>query len=284
MSTCASSTASEPAYYGLAATYKHTAEHKTYLISLNEDWNNRTLNAQYIVSDASGLTCQALFVDRKQNTVYVWGGQLSADGHTKDTQYNPFYNDRLPEVWALSVKPDASGSWVKVVGKNAPTPMPENFQQLACGAYAYDNEGGYYIGGQISHWTTLEISNFTQYFGVPGLVKFDFDTKQITNTTNDGQFFASRNTGLKEPHEIPGPLLNIPFGPNGTLVSIGGRQYPNATDDDFGSGWSNLWIYDKQKNRSYHQPITGDPPRLGLEPDKLAFFSAFDEKNKTFEM
>lgn len=229
--------------------------------------------------------CQALFVD-EHGTVNSFGGQLSADGHVKETQPNSFYDDRLPEIWALPLEnSNAPRYWAKVVGKHATKSMPPNFQQLACGAYTYDLDRAYYIGGLISFWTTFEISNITQNFGVSGLVEFDFDTKQLTNSTNDGQLFSSRFTGLKESRDRSGPLFNVPFGPQeGTLVSFGGLTFPNATDNEFGAGWSNVWIYDKHKKVSYHQPTTGDVPKLGTNPDTLAFWSETDEENGTFEM
>ncbi|CAN9204903.1 unnamed protein product [Alternaria alternata] len=250
-----------------------------------KDWNNRTLNASSISSEASGLLCQALFVDEHE-TIYSFGGQLSANGQVKDTQPNSFYDDRLPEIWALPLaNPKAPRSWSKVVGKNAAKPMPPDFQQLACGAYAYDLDKAYYAGGFISYWTTFQISNITQNFGVPGLVEFDFSTKHLTNSTNDGQFFASRFTGVKEARYRPGPIFNIPFGPQeGVLLSFGGLTFPNATDNEYGAGWSNLWIYDKGKKVSYHQSTTGDVPELGINPETLTFWSETDEKNETFEM
>ena len=163
--------------------------------------------------------------------------------------------------------------------------MPANFQQLSCGAYAYDLDRAYYIGGLISSGTTFGISNITKNFGVSGLVEFDLDTKQLTNSTNDGQFFSSRFTGLNESRDRSGPIFNVPFGPQeGTIVSFGGLTFPNATDNELGAGWSNVWIYDKRKKVSYHQPTTGDVPKLGTNPETLAFWSETDEENGTFEM
>jgi hypothetical protein len=226
-----------------------------------------------------------LFVD-KHGTVYSFGGHLSADSRVKETQSNPFYDDRSPEIWALPLgDSNAPRYWSKVVGKHAAKAMPANFQQLSCGAYAYDLDRAYYIGGLISSGTTFGISNITKNFGVSGLVEFDFDTKQLTNSTDDGQFFSSRFTGLNESRDRSGPVYNVPFGPQeGTLVSFGGLTFPNATDNELGAGWSNVWIYDKRKKVSYHQPTTGDVPRLGTNPETLTFWSETDEENGTFEM
>jgi hypothetical protein len=262
------------------------AEHRTYFIPLKENWNNRTLNASSIGSEASGLSAQALFVDEERKTIYSFGGELSADGNVEDTQANSFWHDRLPEIWALPLtNPKASRTWYQAVGKNAGTKMPQMFQQLARGTYAYDHERAYYIGGHISHWTTFEISNITQMFSVSGLVTFDFTTQQLTNSTkNDGHFFASRFTGRDERYYKPGPMFNVPFGPESTTVSFGGLTFPNATDNEYGAGWSNVWIFDKVKNTSYYQPTTGDIPKLGTSPDDITCFSAIDEVHKTFEM
>jgi hypothetical protein len=285
MPTTTSSTVSNPTDNGPKAAYTYTVEHDSFLVPLNKDWNNRTLDAPSIVSEAPGLLCQALVVDEEQ-TVYALGGKLSADGRVKDTQANSFYEDRLPEIWALpQSNSKSSRSWLKLLGKNAAKPMPPNFQQIACGAYSYDGQRAYYMGGLISHWTTFGISNFTQDFGVAGLVSFEFDSKELTNSTNDGQFFASRFTGLNEKPFKPGPMFNIPFGPDGTLVSFGGLAYPKATEVEYGAGWSNLWIFDKRKNTSYNQPLKGDiPPGLGADPGTFAFFMAIDEANETVEM
>ncbi|KAH8624470.1 hypothetical protein IG631_21209 [Alternaria alternata] len=111
-------------------------------------------------------------------------------------------------------------------------------------------------------------------------------SEPIAFSTNDGQFFSSRFlNSIKQTRFKPGPIFNVPFGPQeGTLVSFGGLTFPTATDNEPGAGWGNVWIYDKRKKVSYHQPTAGDVPELGTDPDAFAFWSETDEKNGTFEI
>jgi hypothetical protein len=224
-------------------------------------------------------------VDQEHKTLYSFGGLLSADGHIKDTQANYFYEDRLASIWSLSLaKSRMARTWWKIAGKNAALNMPPNFQQPACGAYTYDSKHAYYTGGYISHWTTFDIINISTHLNVPGMLVFDFATKQLTNSTNDGDYFASRSSSPNEKYSKAGAMFNAPFGPHGIVVSFGGRMFTNTTDNKQGAGWSNVWIFDQTTNKSYYQPTTGDVPSAGLEPDRLAFFYATDEKLKTFDM
>ncbi|KAF2823218.1 hypothetical protein CC86DRAFT_372249 [Ophiobolus disseminans] len=261
-----------------------TYEHNTWFIPLDKNWNNRTLNAWAIHSEAPGLTYQALFVDKEREILYSFGGALSPDGSIHDTQTNTFFEDYQPSIWALSLaNTKESRSWYKAVGMNAAMSWPSDIKQPTNGAYASDDQRGYYLGGCLSRWTTRGITNDMDTFTAPGLLKFDFAAKQLTNSTDDGGFFMSQETGLNHRNRKPwpGPLINAPFGPQGTLISFGGYR-ANDTDNTSGVGSRSIWIFDKASNVSYHQETTGDIP--GSAEDGIAFFSAADENNNTFEI
>jgi hypothetical protein len=267
-------------------------EHNTYFIPTNISWTNKTLNASSVERKAPGLEYQALFVDEKRQTLYSFGGTLSQDGGIRDAAPNSFYSNssRPPAIWALPLG-DKPGSWSMVLGYDASKSFPSNIFQPACGSYAADDNSAYYIGGPISSWGT-SIKNQSSLLNTPGILRFDFASQTLTNSSEDGGFFASRYTGPNERYSQPGPLYIAPFGPNGVLISIGGRTAPYQVDDESGSGYKSVFIMDKNSNTSYHQPTTGEIPPISSGPTHLGDFStnefsafaAKDEKLRTYDM
>jgi hypothetical protein len=228
---------------------------------------------------------QALWVDELNHTIYSFGGEISADGGTNDSRPTSFYDDKQPYMWAVSYADDAASRfWTKVVGKNAGINMPPKFQQPAGGVYTYDQQRAYYAGGVVSYWSTLNATNNNAKFTLPGMWTFDFATRQLDNTTNDGDFLASNFTSTGGTYFIPGPMILVPFGGRTIIASFGGRIGPNATDNEHGAGWENVFIFDPTKNTSYHQPTTGAVPSLGLDSRKFTFFYAQDPELETLDM
>ena len=136
------------------------------------------------------------------------------------------------------------------------------------------------------------MSNTSSARNTPGIIHFGFDTQNLTNSTDDGRFFASRNPGTNETWYLPGPLFDAPFGPDGVLISMAGRTMPYLSDDEHGAGWENVWIYNKTSRTSYYQKTTGAIPPTDSKLHTLSdwrmgdwcFFSAVDDSLKTFDM
>lgn len=258
---------------------------QTLFIPLDQDWKNRTLNATTITSEAQGFTKQALLINELNHTVYSFGGEISADGNMKDSRATSFYTDKQPYMWAMDFANDAASRyWTKVVGKNTGNDMAPQFQQPAGGVSTYDKQRAYYAGGQISYWSTLNMSDKSARFTPSGMLTFDFETQHLDNTTNDGDFLASNFTGSAGSYLLPGPMIVPPFGGRTIITSFGGLVGPNATENQHGAGWSNVWIFDTAKNASYYQPTTGAVPSSSLDPTKFTFFYAQDNELETFEM
>lgn len=268
-------------------------EHKTWFIPLNQSWNNKTLNASFVERKAPGLEYESLFLDEEREILYSFGGKSSQDGGIKDATPNSFYSNssRPPTMWALEVG-DKPGSWYMVLGDDAPQRFPSEILQLASGSYATDRNGAYYLGGGISSWSTSAVTDPRAFLNTPGLIRFDFATQTLTNSTEDGNFFASRYTGPNETYFQPGPLFDAPFGPNGIFISIGGRTAPYQVDDENGSGYKSVFIIDKMTNTSYHQRTTGDIPPISskgvhlddFSTNEFSAFAAIDKKLETYDM
>jgi hypothetical protein len=237
------------------------------------------------------LENEALLWDEERGLLYHLGGELSADGSINDSAPNSFFSNssRPPAIWVVPIK-NEPGSWSMALGDGGPREFPPDILQPAGGAYTVDRTGASYIGVSISFWSTSVVTDKRTYLNIPGVIHFDFATKTLTNSTEDGGYFASRNTGPNGTHFKPGFWSNAPFGPDGITISLGGRTYPYQVDDTSGSGYAGIFIWDKTRNTSYYQPTTGDIPpsysgsyTLG-DPDTVSCFAGTDEQLKTYDM
>jgi hypothetical protein len=210
--------------------------------------------------------------------LYAMFGELDPNGHydQSDHHLNNFNITHESEVWVLNLTIDPKNRfWAKIVGNGGPMKYPSGLVQPAGGTSTFDRQRAYYAGGYESYGTTSDISDIATKIKIPGLIRFDFGTKQFTNSTDNEDCFQSLP---------PGPLFEVPFGRNGTLISFSGQSPSNLTAGEEAVGFGSVLICDKTTNKTYRQATTGDVPSPGLNPTNFASFFAFDEKNKTSEM
>jgi hypothetical protein len=241
------------------------SENQTWIIDLGESWDNTSLNASSIPSQALGFNPTA-FVENESQTLYSLDGE-----HTQAE--NP-YTDHSLSYWTLDIQEPSDNEslgWVQtIIPLDGPNTTSLIIADPVGGTYTYDGQCAYYIGGYVTqfenddgtHWNSSIVKN-------TGLLRFDLINKQLTNYTNDVDFL--------------GPIFNVPFGQSGSLISLGGSTSLYA---EHGPMWSNITIFDKATNRSYHQFTTGEIPDLGssVTLSEYTFFSGIDEKHGTFEL
>lgn len=232
-------------------------ENTTYGIDLSRDWTNSSLEMIQTKrpSNATPLGNEALWYDDKNNTIYCFGGERS------------FATDKLtaleppPDaIWGFSPNGEGSGAWHEVLGPNT-LPFPNDIHRSSGGASATDGSSAYHLGGFQSYESDKQLNQAR--FSPDGLLKFDFDTYQITNAS--AQAYLSTQT--------PGPMINIPsYGDNGILVIL--------PTDNGNVGFNNITLYDKTNQKWHYQVASGDdvPPirsaycAVGIESDEEPYF------------
>ncbi|KAH7114323.1 hypothetical protein B0J11DRAFT_511060 [Dendryphion nanum] len=195
---------------------------------------------------------------------------------------------------AVRVLDKRSGTlaWTTVLGHNTSPAFPVDINRATIGISASDHIGAYYLGAENSFTSTASTERYRiRLNNIPGIIRFNFETLRLSNSTNDGGHFASQYSEPNTTYYAPGAMFNAPFGPNGILIFVGGVTAPKLSNDHFGSGWENVFILDKSSNTSYYQQTTGDIPPLdpnisgpSIAQLKTTFFSAIDKKGQTFEI
>jgi hypothetical protein len=202
--------------------------------------------------------------------VYAMFGELSPDESSNKER-------SLSDLWALNLKaPAQSRDWIQVSGIS-PTELKSSFwfdTDSVGGGNTYGREGAYFVGGTPTNMQNDEETYLTTPdVNVSGLLRFDFASKQFSSVEVDGA------------GGLVGPLFEVPFGPNGTLISLGGSRSRNAMNDEHGATWNDTWIFNIATNTSYRQSTTGDVPNESSSAFRdHAVFSAIDKKHHTFEM
>lgn len=218
---------------------------------------------------------------------------MSPNSDVVSNPFKPQYVEaRSPTLQALSMR-NGPTTWFTILGNDTTPPFPSSITGSSNGAYCFDKNTGFYLGGSISFWSSLKVNNYSSgLINTPGIVRFDFGTQRLVNSTDDGGYFASRYPSLNESSFFaPGRLIDVPFGPNGTLISFGGGGEPEGSGNHLGSGWKNIFILSKATNDSYVQTTAGEvpPTDLSREIDERArsdycFFYGLDDQLQTFDM
>jgi hypothetical protein len=220
------------------------------------------------------LEAQSLFWDETRGSVYAFGGKLSPLNGEKDPKPNLFYENRsLPQtMWCLSLD-QQPWSWFQALGPKGQKEFPSTILQSVSGASISDKKRAYYIGGGISALSTPAAGNDTKLRNTPGFITFDFATQTLTNSTNDGNYFASQYTDLKDTYLGPGRMFNAPFGVEGVLILVGGR-----------TSWEYLTIFNKEHENWFEQQTTGDIPPLYPTVRTYCVLAALDKVHSTIGM
>lgn len=201
----------------------------------------------------------------------------------------------IPEesIWRFQLDDSGSGNWFPVLGPTATKAFPAGLKGQIAGATAAGNGKAYYLGGLLWHPSSPEV-NYSTVHNILGLIEFDFGTTNLTNSTDDGEYFASTWTddadyGIRQ----AGHMTYVPsFGSNGVFVIAGGQLLHNIsgniiTDD---SAWSTVTVLDPVSDSWHNQSTTGDIPTAKVfgvsdrEVGAWCVFGAQDVDSGTYEM
>ncbi|CRG90610.1 hypothetical protein PISL3812_07654 [Talaromyces islandicus] len=217
-------------------------------ISLDEDWTNSTVNLQSI-SKPSGvpdLSVGGMWVDHKNNVLYTGFAGRSPLLGNEAFQANG--------LWQYS---PASGTWSNL--NSTATSFTDTYIRPDGTLVASGNGKGYSLGG------------FTGSFNASGLLSYNFDSHQLTNTTVS---LASTDNGVVQ----FGKMVFVPnFGPSGVLVSIGGVQQGSSNGL---LSMDSVQIFDPASGDWYDQPVSGATPT----PRQEFCLAGVASDNNTYEI
>ncbi|KAI1075302.1 hypothetical protein F5B20DRAFT_560305 [Whalleya microplaca] len=259
-------------------------ENQTWIIDLSSSWTNTSLQPIPVPGPASRQPFETatLWYDSTRDIVYEFGGVLSQDGSM------PGKYEGTPEesMWCFEMDESlSSGIWTQVLGPQADRTFPSDISRPILGASAAGNSSAYYIGGLLSKWTTNKAANSTLH-SVPGLLQFDFNTQTLTNSTNDGSYFASQFSEPGQTPSIAGMMIHVPlFGSQGVFVIIGGQSNDTGQPKQW---WNNATIFDPSSGSWYYQRTGGDIPQTPNQTVKnwavYCAFGAQDNELMTFDI
>ena len=228
---------------------RRTLENKTIAIDLSTSWTNSSLSLISTDRPAGALPLnrQSLWWDEKHKAIYCFGGEKSYGNPIGNSYSTP------PEsIWKFT--PDSngkgSGNWTEAVGPASTHTFPSDLVRVAGGISAHDDSNAYYLGGYVSAATSPKVNflNNAGLFDIPGLLNFDFDSLDLSNSTAGGGYASQYKSGNWL--DI-GAMLSAPkFGPDGIFILLGGQE----------NAFNNVTIFDKQTQTWHTQTTTGAIP------------------------
>ena len=230
-------------------------------IDLSSDWTNATLEIVLTPRPNTSipLNNERLWWDETSGAYYSFGGEVSgAFKHGND--YTGWIASIPPEyIWQFTPDGNGSGTWKETVGPTSLMPYPPGLVRTSQGASAQDSNHGYYIGGHTNSILSPKVDSSDPYATsqVPGLQTFTFESSTLTNSSNDGHYFASYGEGDGVVSD-PGVMIFVPsFGSDqGLLLLMGGYSHPAR-----GGYFNEITIYDLASQSWYSQATTGRIPR-----------------------
>ncbi|MCJ1467511.1 hypothetical protein MMC07_006136 [Pseudocyphellaria aurata] len=239
----------------------------TSAIDLSKDWTNSTLELVQSPrpADAVALASSALWFDQERNSIYCFGGGKSFATHALSILQAP-----LDSIWGFKLNDEGTAAWYQVMGPVSTTPFPTGMHRIASGASTSDSNRAYYLGGFYSDMTSPSTSS--NQTPASGLLTFDFDTLNFTNSSDGG--YLAPHFGDRWP---TGRMFSISrYGDDGILVVI-----PSGRDSlDY--AFNNITVYDKKNQAWYSQIASGDIPQprsyfcaVGVEGNNSNTFEIF---------
>lgn len=173
-----------------------------------------------------------LWLDKQTQVIYRFGG-LQQDGFISDNTTS------FESIWGFQTDAGNSAAWIEVIGPASAKSFPRDILGTSMGVFCSDDRTGYYLGGFISNSTSSRASTF---FWNSGLLRFDFETLTLTN---------SSELGFKTD---PDALVNVPTF--GVLIALGGGVTPGMAP--YNLDLINIW--DKANQKWHFQVAEGDIP------------------------
>lgn len=232
------------------------------------------------------LTRESLWYDQSRNCVYAFGGEVSQDGYIKSLKSA---GPEIPNEFVWQLCPDDSDNWkwTEVLGDNS-NDFPEGIVRTTLGASAADGNRSFSIGGVAYNWTTQKSPYTSTRHHVPGLLEFDFAMQTMTNSSDDGGYFAAEWTETEDKTNLAGSMLFAqPFGSQGVFIVIGGQSNKSGEVQHW---LDNITIFDPSTRSWYSQEATGVVPQSTdmraavISGNDYCFFGAQDNELQTFDM
>ncbi|KAL3461828.1 hypothetical protein BJX64DRAFT_152016 [Aspergillus heterothallicus] len=185
-------------------------------------------NLTVIPSDVPNLKDQALWSNRRNTTLYSYGGRGASNTSADEG------------AWSYTV---ASGEWQLQPGSIKPV-------RLSYGAHVnvLELQAAYWVGGYQSSDTTPSITDETKEYATSML--------QFNTTTGEFSQLDAPFTPIQE-----GALVYIPNRRLGTLVYFGGEVPSEANGANATltpNPWDIVYVYDFEEEKWYNQTTTGD--------------------------
>ncbi|KAI9371697.1 hypothetical protein BJX61DRAFT_534554 [Aspergillus egyptiacus] len=185
-------------------------------------------NLTLIPSDIPNLKDQALWSNRRNTTLYSYGGRGASNTSADEG------------AWSYTL---ASGEWELLPGSVKPV-------RLSYGAHVNvpELQAAYWVGGYQSSDTTPSITDDTKEYATNML--------QFNTTTGEFSQLDAPFTPVQE-----GALIYIPNRRLGTLIYFGGEvpSTPSGTNATLTPNpWDIVYIYDLEEGKWYNQTTTGD--------------------------
>ncbi|KAK4230300.1 hypothetical protein QBC38DRAFT_534511, partial [Podospora fimiseda] len=189
-----------------------------------------------------------LWTDVRREEFYTWGGYWPYT-------YKKFDLDYVP-ITKFKADGNGGGTWSLV--EMADQEMLKSLRPTEMGATVQVEDTAFLLGGQWSNLTDQRVPTGPSRAN-PGLMTWDFATKQIQNST------SSDFSPLGSETRIGASALYVPYyGPNGVVFLMGGHSPPvdrayNIADTR-ALPLSNLTMFDPVTRESFFQLTTGDAP------------------------
>ncbi|KAL2783093.1 hypothetical protein BJX66DRAFT_349881 [Aspergillus keveii] len=185
-------------------------------------------NLSLISSDVPSLKDQALWPNRRNTTLYSYGGRGESNASADEGAWTYTLGNEEWELQSGSVKP----------------------VRLSYGAHVNvpDLQAAYWVGGYQSHNTTPSFTDDTKEYTTVML--------QFNTTTGEFSQLDAPFTPVQE-----GALVYIPNRRLGTLIYFGGEVPSEQSGTDATltpNAWDYVQIYDLEEETWYNQTTTGD--------------------------
>ncbi|OTB05482.1 hypothetical protein M426DRAFT_319745 [Hypoxylon sp. CI-4A] len=242
------------------------AENSTLSLSLKESWTNDTVEFRSISKRAPPLDQQVYWSDPSNGAgaLYTWGGMAVGSA-------SPPADD---DLWRFNADGTGGGTWT--ISSEGDYRDFVRLVRPVGAAFTQGNQVGYALGGQATSKTDSSIQKEYPGYALPGLVSYDFQTGNWTNSTTTPNSYGALGTSLNGLAEF------VPFGPNGLLLFLGGAEAPiDATNETIvQTAINGVYLYDPSTGKWYKQPITGDRP----SPFERACSVGVPGPNNTYEI
>ncbi|KAK3996607.1 hypothetical protein QBC44DRAFT_231332 [Cladorrhinum sp. PSN332] len=228
----------------------------TLSIDMSHSWSSSNVSIRTIPKppQMQDRSVPSIWTDAARGEYYLWGGASQAGSKSK-------LGVEKDKTYKFTTDGSGGGSWSldDSVPSDKQTPRLLRTQHAA---YASTPRSAFAIGGIATSFGDVSMANNgnpgIQRQAVPGMIEFDFDSRQFTNLT-DAPIAGSSIIGAQAEY-IPN------FGEsNGLVIVLGGWQ---ARLDDGGVyninlptfDFHNLTFFDPATKQKYWQATSGDVP------------------------